>query len=128
VGFHLAELLKGAGVSQEPDAAESAADLQCPQCGFTQADLKKTGRLGCSHCYVTFAEGLGGLLKSMHKGVRHVGKVPAVLREDKGAAERLKGLQKKLEQAIAVENFELAASLRDEIRDLKLHAGPLAPG
>ena len=55
---------------------------QVLRCGFTQADFKKAGRLGCCpECYETFAEGLEGLLKTMHKGTRHVGKVPESLRE-----------------------------------------------
>src|SRR6476660_8071820 len=53
-----------------------APSQRCPVCGFTQADFKKTGRLGCSTCYVTFTESLTALLKAMHKGTAHVGKVP----------------------------------------------------
>ena len=64
-GFSLADLLLGLGASQEISSGE---DVKCPNCGFTQADFKKAGRLGCSQCYATFAEGLEGLLKSMHKG------------------------------------------------------------
>src|ERR1700739_3663273 len=48
--------------------------------GATQAHCKKPGRLGCPECYKTFSEGLGGLLKTMHKGPRHVGKAPETLR------------------------------------------------
>ena len=32
--------------------------MTCPVCGFTQADFKKTGRLGCSACYDVFGESL----------------------------------------------------------------------
>jgi len=93
-------------------------DAKCPQCGFTQADFKKSGRLGCSECYVTFAEGLGGLLKSMHKGTKHVGKVPENLRTKRDITELLSALQKKLNKAIESENFESAAQLRDEIKQV----------
>src|SRR5882672_3425735 len=79
-GFSLADLLLGLGASQELDKANGDEEIKCPNCGFTQADFKKAGRLGCSECYDTFAEGLEGLLKTMHKGVRHVGKVPQALR------------------------------------------------
>jgi len=90
--------------------------LKCPNCGFTQADFKKAGRLGCSECYHTFAEGLEGLLKTMHKGTKHVGKVPASLQQTRELADRLKSLQKKLDKAVAEEDFEQAASARDEIK------------
>jgi len=115
-GFSLADLLLGLGASQEISTAE---DVKCPNCGFTQADFKKAGRLGCSQCYATFAEGLEGLLKSMHKGVKHVGKVPAVLRQSRDLNDRLKHLQKKLDKAVTSEDFEQAASLRDEIKTTK---------
>src|SRR5664279_5371328 len=64
-GFALADLLLGLGAAQELEKGQPV--LRCPVCGFTQSDFKKTGRLGCSACYDTFAEGLGTLLKSMHK-------------------------------------------------------------
>ena len=46
-----------------------------------------------------FAEGLGGLLKTMHKGTRHAGKAPEALRASRDNADRLKSLQKKLNKA-----------------------------
>src|SRR3954454_9320832 len=87
-GFSLADLLLGLGASQEMEQA--ASDLKCPHCGFTQADFKKAGRLGCSECYLTFREGLAGLLKPRHKGPRHVGKVPQALQQSRDFADRLK--------------------------------------
>jgi len=115
-GFSLADLLLGLGASQEISSGE---DVKCANCGFTQADFKKAGRLGCSQCYTTFAEGLEGLLKSMHKGVKHVGKVPVALRQSRDLNDRLKNLQKKLDKAVTSEDFEEAASLRDEIKTTK---------
>jgi protein arginine kinase activator len=114
-GFSLADLLLGLGASQEMENA-AGGELKCPSCGFTQADFKKAGRLGCAQCYETFADGLEQLLKSMHKGVRHKGKVPAALRETQDLADKLKSLQKKLEKAVTDENFEQAAQCRDEIK------------
>jgi protein arginine kinase activator len=116
-GFSLADLLLGLGASQE--MAQSGGEVKCANCGFTQADFKKAGRLGCSQCYATFAEGLEGLLKSMHKGTKHVGKVPVALRQSRDLNERLKTLQKRLDKAVTSEDFEEAASLRDEIKVTK---------
>src|SRR5450631_4403186 len=96
-GFALADLMLGLGASQEVEQAVGT-DLKCPRCGFSQADFKKSGRLGCPECYKTFAEGLGGLLKTMHK---------------------------KLNKAIESENFEEAAQLRDELK--KINERPATP-
>lgn len=116
--FAMADLMLGLGASQELDQSAAGAELKCPRCGFSQADFKKSGRLGCPECYSTFAEGLAGLLKSMHKGTRHVGKAPEALRKTRENVDRLKTLQKKLNKAIETEDFETAATLRDEIKVL----------
>lgn len=115
-GFSLADLPLGLGASQEIEQAAGGGEVRCPKCGFTQGDFKKSGRLGCPECYKTFAEALEGLLKTMHKGTRHVGKAPEALRQTRDLSDRLKTLQKRLAKAIEVEDFEQAAVLRDEIK------------
>ena len=56
----------------------NAAELhECPGCQYTREAFEKTGRLGCPQCYVAFSEGLGAILKGMHAGIQHAGKVPA---------------------------------------------------
>jgi protein arginine kinase activator len=117
-GFGLADLdlMLGLGASQQIEQSAGGVELKCPRCGFTQADFKKSGRLGCPECYQTFAEGLGGLLKTMHKGTRHAGKTPEALRSSRDLSDRMKTLQNKLAKAIKDENFEQAAALRDEIK------------
>lgn len=125
-GFSLADLLLGLGASQEIEQSAGGVELKCPRCGFTQADFKKAGRLGCPECYKTFADGLETLLKSMHKGTRHVGKVPESLRQTRDLSDRLMALQKKLNKAVEDENFEQAALLRDEIKNMSAQLGNLA--
>lgn len=118
-GFSLADLLLGLGTAQEMEQATAGTEVKCPHCGFTQADFKKAGRLGCAECYHTFAEGLEGLLKTMHKGTKHVGKRPQSLQRSEDYSEKVQNLQKKLEKAVGEENFEQAARLRDEIKQAK---------
>ena len=116
--FAMADLMLGLGASQELDQSAAGAELKCLRCGFSQADFKKSGRLGCPDCYKTFAEGLAGLLKTMHKGTRHIGKAPEALRASRENTDRLKSLQKKLAKAIDGEDYEAAATLRDEIKSV----------
>ena len=125
-GFSLADLLLGLGASQEMEQAAGGPEIKCPGCGFTQTDFKKAGRLGCSECYVTFADGLEALLKSMHKGTKHVGKIPQALQQSRDLSEKLKSLQKKLDKAVAEEDFEQAAVVRDEMKVMKDKLGDLA--
>ena len=132
-GFALTELLSGIGTSTETEkpvapatapslisgvSATVSAPSKCSVCGFTQADFKKTGRLGCSECYDTFEDHLGNLLKAMHKGTRHTGKLPARVAKQHQMTERMKGLQENLLRAVREENYEDAANLRDQIRKL----------
>jgi protein arginine kinase activator len=119
-GFALADLLLVLGAAQEID--KGGAVTKCPTCGFTQADFKKTGRLGCPACYDTFSEGLGGLMKDMHKGSAHMGKVPTRMARSIERDQQLKELQRDLRKAVADENYESAAELRDRIKTLQVEA------
>jgi protein arginine kinase activator len=119
-GFALADLLLGLGAAQEIE--KNPGGNRCPVCGFSQADFKKTGRLGCSACYDAFAEGLSGMLKNMHRGSIHTGKVPARLAVARRRSQELSSLQAALEKAVKEEHFEEAASLRDKIRLIELEA------
>jgi protein arginine kinase activator len=119
-GFALADLLLGLGASQEME--KNSGGTKCPSCGYTQADFKKTGRFGCSHCYEVFGEGLEGMLKNMHKGLEHKGKVPPKLLKAKLRDEELKKLHRDLRKAVSAEEYESAASLRDRIKQIETEA------
>jgi protein arginine kinase activator len=110
----ISDILLGLGVQKEPAGAGS--ERSCPRCHMRRTDFKKTGRFGCSECYAAFAEELPPLLKAMHRADRHTGKIP----EREGARVRagaeLALLQQNMEKAIAGENFEEAALLRDRIQ------------
>lgn len=117
-GFSLADKLLGLGAAQE---IERGGGVQrCAVCGFSQADFKKTGRLGCASCYETFSEGLQSLLKGMHKGTAHVGKVPSRMQKTIERDQQLKDLHSNLRKAVAEEDYESAAQIRDQIRGLEV--------
>jgi protein arginine kinase activator len=122
--FSLADVMLGLGAAEGIKA--SSADGQCPACGLTLADFKKTGRLGCGECWATFEKGLSSLLRDMHRGAKHVGKVPKRSLQAKEVGERLQSLEQQLKQAIQEERFEDAATLRDQIRQLEAKAKPTA--
>lgn len=93
---------------------------ECSFCGLSFEDFRKTTRLGCPHCYEAFSEQLPRLLRRIHGGVKHVGKV--YLPPDPTASEmekRLEGLRRRLERAVQSEDFERAAEIRDQIRSLE---------
>lgn len=86
----------------------------CPTCGMTEQQLQQTGRVGCADCYKTFADMLNPYMQKIHGADRHIGTSPASQQpQEKSPVE---ALQAQLKQAIAEENYEQAAKLRDEIR------------
>ena len=119
--FGLSDLLAGlADVSKgSVEVEEEAVSKACPTCGMTYNDFRKVGRLGCADCYTTFKRSLAGLMKRIHGSPRHIGKSPARLVKPSKAKQELADLKQRLEQAIEMEEFESAAHLRDQIREIE---------
>ena len=117
-GYSLADLLVKPGGEEDFTPLESNA-LVCDECGYTQREFKKTGRLGCPSCYETFAGLINPALTGMHKGESHMGKAPSRNEERRYFQERLAGLETDLQKAIDAERYEDAARFRDEIIELK---------
>jgi protein arginine kinase activator len=123
-GFSLAEMLLGdfekasGGPALQRREKSAGGAKVCPECGFTIEDFQKVRRFGCGNCYQVFSEDLAPMLRGMHKGATHVGKVPEGLMESHYRRQRLEELRAKLEQAISSENYEDAADIRDEIQTL----------
>ena len=86
--------------------------------GFTLEDLHRVRRFGCAECYTAFREDIAPMLRGLHRGASHVGKVPEGLMALQFKHQRMQDLRSRLEQAIASENYEEAAGIRDEIRNL----------
>ena len=122
-GFALADLLFGIGQQQNLGRPPGRSPASCPQCGLTAEQLKKTGRVGCPNCYEVFSESLSSILKAMHKGLTHHGKVPVRLIESRARSMRLRELKAALEKAVAEERFEDAASYRDDILAMEQSTG-----
>lgn len=107
---------QAAGASEAP--LGDAGSGICPGCGFAFDDLKKTGRLGCSQCYQFFREEILHNLGGMHKDTCHVGRVPEGMLEAFKNRQQLEKLELEMKAAIADEDYEKAAALRDEIGGL----------
>lgn len=119
-GFSVADLLskdliKGfGGDTPEPEPRGS-----CPTCGCTPQQFKQSGRLGCPDCYDAFSGMVGPLLKNMHSGVEHVGKVPHHTLKRQEHRDSIEKLEAELQAAVEREDYEEAAHLRDSIADIK---------
>lgn len=101
-------------VPSEP-TLELDPGLKCPLCNLTFEEFRQVGRLGCPHDYEVFRAPLKPLLENIHGNLRHIGKVPCRLPADTHKQTELIKLRQEIQQAIAVEDYERAASLRDKI-------------
>ncbi len=105
---------------------------RCEFCGSTYAEIAKTGQVGCAHCYELFADRLYPSIRRIHGNTTHCGKnsgsATSSAKESVEAAkkpaemtkeEKINDLKKRLDAAVKEQNFELAAELRDQIKELE---------
>jgi protein arginine kinase activator len=110
----IAGLLEGdLDFHQQPSVTKP---ICCQSCGLTFSDFRKNGLLGCGDCYHYFREGMEPLLKKMHGSTTHTGKVPIRTGGKVRLRKEIDDLKHRLRQAVAQEDYETAARLRDEVR------------
>lgn len=98
----------------------------CSTCGFTFQRFLSLGKFGCAECYDTFSPQLTEILKRVQNGnTEHTGKIPASYGTTLKIKKEIEELRKQMQYAIQEEDFEEAASLRDEVKILhaKLEGG-----
>ena len=121
--FGLSDLLAGlADLGTNNVEPEVMDTTKCPSCKFTYQDFKKVGRLGCSECYEAFKNQLAPLLKRIHGADRHVGKVSLTVGKTVKDTKTIQDLKMKMEKAIQLEEFEEAARIRDQIKEMEKKA------
>jgi protein arginine kinase activator len=109
--FALVKLLKGL---MDLGIVSREEKLKCTNCGLSYQDFRQMGQLGCSECYKTFRANLIPLFERIHGKTEHMGRIPQ--RSGKISLKKeLFFLQKELQKAIAKEEYERAAQLRDKI-------------
>jgi protein arginine kinase activator len=93
--------------------------VKCSECGYTLDKFNKTSLLGCDKCYDSFRKELLPIIKNIHGSTLHVGgKAPVQSAVDNVAVE-IDKLKTELNQAVKNEEYELAATLRDRIKELE---------
>ena len=103
---------------EENDIPSEFDGLVCPECGMQYADFRKGGRLGCASCYKAFREPLDSLLLKVHGNLQHAGRMPGGLKNDASIRFTIEKLKQELVKAIAAEEYEQAAQIRDKVRSL----------
>jgi len=123
--------MTGVKSSANAKVAEKEMGLCCGSCGTTLESVQTGNPLGCSECYSLFEELIieelltlemlpGRLQKKLNRKKSqplHIGKSPETPVEIP-ASSRLTALNEALNDALKKENYEQAAWLRDQIKDL----------
>ncbi len=90
----------------------------CPVCKTKWETIKETGRLTCPACWKTFARHLRAEFFSAQYGPAHLGKAPAIGKSQSSKDMRAI-LERDLKNAIACEDFHLAANLKKKLDELE---------
>ena len=95
----------------------------CPECGTTYEAFRKSHCLGCAACANAFRQTLLEALRQSGAGAVHTGRRPLSSPEAIGHRARRVTLQRQLDEAVAREDYEAAAGLRDELRMMDMQEG-----
>ncbi len=98
-------------------ANEADISSTCPYCSTSLESIVTKGRAGCPECYTVFCDLLfpPSLTPESARGAR----MPSSRRSAIDRIRSINELRSRLKIAVETENYELAASLRDEIRKLE---------
>jgi protein arginine kinase activator len=114
------QLLTQFTVSQTPSRRPSSARKACPSCGLRFAQFRQSGVLGCSDCYETFERQLTPMIeRAQNGGTSHAGKCPRRVGTSLDRQLQIRRLVKEMEEAVAAEQYERAAELRDQLQDME---------
>lgn len=138
--FPLAKLLSSLlGLEESSQKEDKLSQITCPVCKTSYQDFIENSRFGCPDCYHVFDLLIGDKIKKLQGNDSHKGKIPKFRKmepvsavagknggqgdgtESKAAnrAETLALLKARLQEAIEKEEYEEAASYRDQIKALK---------
>lgn len=117
--------------TSQPFSQESSAEfsLTCPNCNTHLEEVKRGHRLGCSICYQTFSNILLLEIKEAHRLPSnllhhplppsfHTGHIPGEGALTMNLSSRLAALNESLKETLNKEDYEQAASIRDQIKAL----------
>ena len=91
----------------------------CPGCETSIKNIRKKGALGCPQCYSVFQKEISRLVEEECEDTQYTGRLPVNIENQKKLLENQTNLQHDLEAAIANEDYEKAAMIRDQLSKLE---------
>lgn len=94
-------------------------EQKCPVCGHTWTDFRRSGRFGCGECYKAFRSPTEATLRQIHSTSVHTGKIPSKSGSELKKKRQYETLKAKLQEAVKNEDYETAAKLHKQIREME---------
>ena len=121
----------GAYAVESEKKEDTMEQVVCPTCKLSYRDFISQGVLGCEDCYNVFEPLIEGNIKKIQGNTIHTGKKPLYNhmagmtkpQAEYSVIEEIQILKEKLKEALMEEDYEEAASLRDEIKALRERDG-----
>lgn len=98
--------------------APAAHDGACNVCGTTHREIVLTRRAGCEQCYHAYQATIERLTRRPADAGHFVGRIPVRLARFRRLFVDREALIERLRVAVSAEDYEAAATLRDQITDL----------
>jgi|DewCreStandDraft_4_1066084.scaffolds.fasta_scaffold00843_37 protein arginine kinase activator len=102
---------------------KTVAGVACPSCGTRFRDIRAKHQVGCAECYRVFTKELRKLLGIKQKDWIYTGRLPKRIETYKVILIDRANLKTRLEAAIQAEDYETAATLRDQLARLDKESG-----
>lgn len=109
----------GSLFSQELPTGRNPEMHKCSFCGTTFEEFAQNAMAGCANCYHEFYNDMLPYIQRIHGKTRHVGKIPASAGKGLKLQRELTQLKKQLNEAVTAQEYEKAATLRDQIKDIE---------
>lgn len=120
-GLNLSELFGGFLGDMMPSIT-SGKTQRCAKCGTSFDEIVRDGRVGCADCYRTFYDKLLPSIQRIHGKIKHSGKVSSSTPAEpkvETKEEKIAKLKAAMDEAVAKQDFENAAKIRDEIKAIE---------
>lgn len=92
---------------------------KCSLCGSAFDDIVNEGKPGCPECYHTFGDELSRTISKIHGAATHTGNAPERFRAGRERKRKIEKVEAELKAAVAAEEYERAAELRDCLKMLR---------
>ncbi len=102
---------------------KTPSGVACPSCGTRFRDIRAKHQVGCAECYRLFTKELRKLLGIKQKDWIYAGRLPKRIETYKVILIDRANLKTQLEAALQSEDYETAATLRDQLARLDKETG-----